>query len=167
MGNLDRLISSDDIHPIDIVETLATHHEWDFDRVGEDQIAMAIEGVWRTYSLSLAWSAYDETLRIICTFDMDPPDAVIPALYHAIALANDESWHGAFSLWPDQKFMVFRYGLNLAGGASASAQQIDDMVGAAVMACERFYPAFQLVCWGGEDPVRAMDMAIDAAYGTA
>ena len=167
MGNLDRLMSSEDIHPIDIVETLATHHEWDFDRVGDDQIAMAIEGAWRTYSLSLAWSAYDETLRIICTFDMDPPEARMPALYHAMTLANEESWHGAFTLWQAQKMMVFRYGLNLAGGASASAQQIDDMVGAAVMACERFYPAFQLVCWGNEDPEAAMTLAMDEAYGTA
>lgn len=34
----------EEIHPIDIVETLAEHHDWDFDRVGEDQIAMAVEG---------------------------------------------------------------------------------------------------------------------------
>ena len=74
MGNLNRLMSSEDLHPIDIVETIATDHDWDFDRIGDDQIAMAIEGQWRTYSLSLAWSAYDETLRIICTFDMDPPE---------------------------------------------------------------------------------------------
>ncbi len=47
----------DDIHPIDIVEHLAEHHEWDFDRIAEDQIAMAVEGQWRTYSITLAWSA--------------------------------------------------------------------------------------------------------------
>ena len=46
----------DDLHPIDIVETLAEHHAWEFDRVTDDQIAMAVEGQWRTYSLTLAWS---------------------------------------------------------------------------------------------------------------
>jgi hypothetical protein len=58
----------EDIHPIDIVENLATYHEWDFDRIADDQIAMAVAGQWRTYSLTLAWSAFDETLRLICTF---------------------------------------------------------------------------------------------------
>ena len=29
----------DDIHPIDIVEHLAEYHDWDFDRLGDDQIA--------------------------------------------------------------------------------------------------------------------------------
>ena len=70
----------DDLHPIDIVETLAEHHDWDFDRLGEDQIAMAVEGQWRTYSITLAWSAYDETLRMICSFEMDPPEHALPQL---------------------------------------------------------------------------------------
>ena len=39
---------NDDIHPIDIVETLAEHHDWDFDRVAEDQIAM-VEKVGRDF----------------------------------------------------------------------------------------------------------------------
>ena len=34
----------DEIHPIDIVENLAEHHEWEFDRIEENQIAMAVQG---------------------------------------------------------------------------------------------------------------------------
>ena len=70
----------DDIHPIDIVENLASFHDWEFDRIADDQIAMAVEGQWRTYSLTLAWSAQDETLRLICTFEMEPPDGKLPGL---------------------------------------------------------------------------------------
>ena len=43
---------SEDIHPIDIVETLAEQYKWDFDRVADDQIAMAVEGQWRSYSIT-------------------------------------------------------------------------------------------------------------------
>ncbi|MXU64214.1 type III secretion system chaperone family protein [Oceanomicrobium pacificus] len=167
MASVEHYLNSEDLHPIDIVETLAEHHEWDFDRVADDQIAMAIEGSWRTYSLSLAWSAYDETLRLICTFDMDPPAEKLALLYEALDRANDKCWTGAFTLWREQKLMVYRYGLNLCGGASASATQIDDMVRAAVLACERFYPAFQLVCWGDESPADAMGVAMNEAYGRA
>ena len=71
----------DDIHPIDIVEDLAAHHDWEFDRISDEQIAMAVEGQWRTYQVTLAWSAYDETLRLICTFEMEPPEDKLPALY--------------------------------------------------------------------------------------
>ena len=167
MATVEQFLNSDDIHPIDIVEDIASSNCWDFDRVSDEQIAMAIEGTWRTYSLSLAWSGFDETLRLICTFDMDPPEARKAALFEALDMANDRSWTGSFTLWQDQKLMVYRYGLNLAGGAIASAAQIDTMVQAAVAACERFYPAFQLVCWGDEEPDSAMDVALMEAYGRA
>jgi hypothetical protein len=84
-----------------------------------------------------------------------------------MALANDRCWSGAFTLWPDQKLMVYRYSLNLTGGAQASGAQINDMVRCAVAAAERFYPAFQLVAWGNEDPEKALGIAMAEAYGRA
>jgi hypothetical protein len=158
---------TDDLHPIDIVENLAEHHAWEFDRVTDDQIAMAVEGQWRTYSLTLAWSAQDETLRLICTFEMEPPAARMGALYDLLNRCNDTVWTGAFTYWEEQKLMVWRYGLLLSGGQFVTADQIDGLIGAAVGAAERFYPAFQLVAWGDRSPADAMKVAIAEAYGRA
>lgn len=158
---------SDEIHPIDLVEHLAQHNDWDFDRIGDDQIAMAVEGQWRTYSITLAWSGHDETLRMICTFDMDPPAEKLPALYHILNDVNDRCWAGAFTYWGEQKLMVYRYGLVMAGGQEASAEQIDTLISAAVISAERYYPAFQLVVWGDREPADALQVAIAEAYGRA
>ncbi len=128
---------------------------------------MAIEGQWRTYSITLAWSDYDETLRMVSTFEMEPPEERLPALYDVLNRTNDQTWTGSFSYWKAQKLMVFRYGLLLSGGAGAGADQIDRMLSAAVLASERFYPAFQLVCWGDRTPAEAMQVAIAEAYGRA
>lgn len=160
-------IHSEDIHPIDIVETVAAHHEWDFDRLAEDQIVMAVEGQWRNYSITLAWSGRDEVLRLICTFDMDPPSDKLPALYQVLNLANDQVWDGGFAFWAPQKLMVWRYGLVLAGEAIAQPAQIDQMIRSAVENAERFYPCFQLACWGDVTPEAAMDIALSEAYGRA
>ncbi|GFE63327.1 YbjN domain-containing protein [Litoreibacter roseus] len=167
MSNLEQYLETEDLHPIDLVETLAEHHDWDFDRIAEDQIAMAIEGQWRTYSITLAWSGYDETLRMVSTFEMEPPAEKLPALYDLLNRANDTCWSGAFTYWEAQKLMVFRYGLVLSGGLGAGAEQVDRMLTTAVMASERFYPAFQLVCWGDRTPEDAMQVAIAEAYGRA
>jgi hypothetical protein len=157
----------DDIHPIDIVENIAALHDWDFDRIGDDQIAMAIEGQWRTYSITLAWSGYDETLRMVCTFEMEPPEDKVPGLYELINAMNDQCWAGAFTYWAEQKLMVYRYGLVLAGGQVASPEQIDTMISAAVLSAERYYPAIQLQVWGGRSTKDAMQVAIAEAYGRA
>ncbi|RYG90713.1 diacylglyceryl transferase [Loktanella sp. IMCC34160] len=167
MALSESFLDTGDIHPIDLVEHIAEHHDWEFDRLAYDQIAMQVEGQWRTYSLTLAWSDYDQTLRLICTFEMEPPEHRTAALYEALSRANEHCWAGAFTWWPDQKLMVFRYGLILAGDQIASPEQIDTMIGAAVMSCERFYPAFQLVTWAERTPAESMDVAIAEAYGTA
>ena len=167
MSLSEDFLLNEDLHPIDIVETLATHNDWEFDRVTDDQIAMAVEGQWRTYSLTLAWSAQDETLRLICTFEMEPPEARLPALYDVINRCNDMVWTGGFTYWGEQKLMVWRYGLCLAGGQLVAPEQIDRLISAAVLASERFYPAFQLVCWGDRAPADAMKVAIAEAYGRA
>ena len=167
MALSEDFLSGDDLHPIDIVETLAADHDWEFDRVTDDQIAMAVEGQWRTYSLTLAWSAQDETLRLICTFEMEPPEGKLPGLYDVLNRCNDMVWTGAFTYWAEQKLMVWRYGLVLAGGQMAGPEQIDRLISSAVMAAERFYPAFQLVGWGDKTPADAMKVAIAEAYGRA
>jgi len=63
--------------------------------------------------------------------------------------------------------MVYRYGLVLAGGQDASAQQIDTMINAAVSNAERYYPAVQLAVWGDQTPRQALQVAIAEAYGHA
>lgn len=160
-------LDTGDIHPIDVVENLAQAYAWEFDRVADDQIAMMVEGQWRSYSITLAWSDHDETLRLISTFEIDPPAGREGALYDLLNRINDQCWTGAFTFWREQKLMVWRYGLVLAGAQVAAPEQIDRMIGAAVSVAERFYPAMQLACWGNETPEAAMKVAIAEAYGRA
>ena len=167
MDIVERLFENEDVDPIDIVETLAEHYDWDFDRITEDRIAMAIEGSWRTYGVTLSWTAFDETLRIICSFDLSPPEAKLYKLLETLNLANNKVWNGSFVFAKKQNLMVFRYGMNLAGGARASANQIDSIVENAISSCEQFYPAFQLACWGNETPEESLLIAFDKSFGRA
>lgn len=163
-GSLD---SIDDLHPIDIVESLAEYHSWEFDRVTEDQIAIAIEGLWRTYSLTLAWAPQDDTLRLICTFELDPPEERVPAFYDLLNLCNDKVWTGAFTWWAKEKLVVWRYGLIVDGEQPPTPAQIDRLIANAVTASERFFPAMQLTLWSDESPAKALKVAINEAYGRA
>jgi hypothetical protein len=157
----------DDDHPIDLVEQIVEHHDWDFDRIHDDQITFAVKGQWKTYEVTLAWSANDQTLRLILTFEMDPPTERLAALYECLNLTNDMGWAGAFTYWTEQKLMTYRYGLVLAGEQVAGPEQIDTMINAAVLSAERFYPAFQLVTWAERTPKDALQVAICETYGRA
>lgn len=167
MAALEQTLTTEDLHPIDLVERLADLRDWDFDRVGDDRIALAVEGAWRTYAVSLSWCGVDETLRLLCTFDLDAPEARFDALREAVNLANERIWTGAFCHWQDESLIAWRYGLLLAGGGAASGGQIDAMLHEALAACERFYPSFQLVAFDAAEPPAALEIAISEAYGRA
>ena len=104
---------------------------------------------------------------MICTFEMEPPAEKLGQVYELLNLINDQCWAGSFTYWEEQKLMVYRYGLVLTGGQVASAEQIDTMIGAAVMSAERYYPALQLLIWGDRTPKDAIQVAIAEAYGRA
>ncbi|MGB0438734.1 MAG: YbjN domain-containing protein [Paracoccaceae bacterium] len=157
----------DDTHPINIVEALACTHAWEFDRITDDQIAMSIEGQWRTYAITLVWCETDQTLRLLCTFEMAPPAEALPKLYEGLNAVNDRSWCGSFTWWADHQVMIFRYGLMQAEDVLATPDQIDRMIMAAVTTCERYYPAFQLMIYDDQTPEQALQIAIADAYGRA
>jgi hypothetical protein len=158
---------TDDNHPIDIVENLATKKGWDFARTSEEQIAMEVEGRWRTYSVTLAWSMYDETLRLICNFEVDFPQEKLSTLYDLLNRINENCFAGSFSYWESQKMIIYRYGLILAGDAEASPEQIDTMIARAIVSSEQYYPALQLVGWTEKTPAQALEIAFTEAYGHA
>jgi hypothetical protein len=55
---------------------------------------------------------------------------------------------------------MFRHTIPLRGMPGASIEQLEDVVDTALTECERFYPALQLVVWGG----RSVSEAIAAAH---
>lgn len=157
---------SDDYCPIDFAETFAEDHGISFDRMNDDQIAMGIERQWRTYSVTLARSHYDDTLRLLLTFEMEPPEGRYPALYEMLNLVNDQCWFGVFTFWQEQQLMVYRYGL-LTDEEGVSAENVETMIETAVNTAEQYYPAIQLVMWSEMAPAAALKAAIAQAYGRA
>ncbi len=157
----------DTLHPIDVVEDIARAYEWDFDRANADQIAMEVEGQWRSYALTLAWNEADEALRLLVSFSMNPPEGRLPALYETLNRANAELWNGGFCFLPEEGRMIWRSALQLAGVMGPTPEQIDAMIGDAITESERLYPAFQLAVWGEGSARAALKVAMAPAYGHA
>ncbi len=153
--------------PIDLAEDLAANHEWEFNRIDDNHINFVVAGQWQHYSAALVMCDDDETLRFMCSFDLNMPKNRQSALRDLICLANDQCWGGSFSQCSDHSSMIYRYGLLLCDGAIATQSQIDAILISSIETCERFYPAFQLVCRAGKSPQTALDLAITDVSGNA
>ena len=62
---------------------------------------------------------------------------------------------------------IFRHTSLLRGAHGPSVEQLEDLVDIAITECERFYPAFQFVVWGGKPPREAIDAALLDCVGEA
>ena len=58
-------------------------------------------------------------------------------------------------------------GAAASGVPAASTEQVEDLVDIALSECERFYPAFQFVVWGGKSPAQAIASAMIDPVGEA
>lgn len=57
-------------HPLDIVERLASIHDRTFDRPGDDEITLTVQGNWGLYHVAFNWLESMEALHIACAFDL-------------------------------------------------------------------------------------------------
>jgi hypothetical protein len=89
------------------------------------------------------------------------------AIFELLAAVNERLWIGHFDLAADDASPSFRQGVLLRGAFGTSVEQIEDLVDISVSECERFFPAFQLVVWGGKSAKEAIAAAMIDPVGEA
>lgn len=136
-------------HPVDMVEQIASVHEWAFERRGEDELALCVTGSLTDYHLSLNWRDDLEALHLACAIDMKVPVRRLDEIYRLLASINEQLWLGHFDFWREEGLLLFRQGLML-NGAEPTPGQCEALLHSALEACERYFDAFQFVIWTGK-----------------
>ena len=154
-------------NPLDLVEKLAVANDWPFHRQTDEELAAEIAGQWCHYKLWFAWHPELGVMHLSCALDMKVPAKKRTPVYALLAMANEKLWLGHFDLWSEEGLPVFRHAVLFREGIGASSELIEDLVDIAVSECERFYPAFQFVIWGGKDPAEAITAALLETEGEA
>jgi hypothetical protein len=90
-------------------------------------------------------------------------------MYEAIGLVNEQLWIGHFELWSSSGILLFRHAAMIDGGDETvlSLAGAELLVESAVEECERFYPVFQFVLWGGKTPKEALAASLVETQGEA
>jgi hypothetical protein len=154
-------------NPIDLVEEIVVANDWVHDRASEEELVVEISGRWCDYRLYFVWQEEICAMHFSCGFDMKVPKGRRGAVYELLALANERLWLGHFDLSAEDNSPAFRHAVLLRGVPAASAEQVEDLVDIALSECERFYPAFQFVVWGGKSPPQAIASAMIDPVGEA
>ena len=154
-------------NPVDMIEVVAASNDWTFERSGEDEIAMTVEGRWADYHVSFSWMEEFEALHLACAFDLKIPDARVNEVIRLLSHVNGQVLMGHFDLWRQEDVVIFRQSLLLAGGVEPTNQQVEVLLSSALEACESYYQAFQFVVWSGMDAKKAMEVVLFETVGEA
>jgi len=78
-------------HPLDMVERLAHLKDLTFERSGDDEIAISVQGRWTSYDVAFTWLDGIEALHVACAFDLKIPErrrAEIADLMDCASMSN-------------------------------------------------------------------------------
>lgn len=154
-------------NPLDLLEELVSANNWVFQRGSDSELMVEIEGRWCGYYLFFVWRADLGAVSFSCHFDQKVSAQSRGAVYELLARVNETLWLGHFDMTSDDGTVMFRHTVLLRGLRGASVEQLEDLVDAAVGECERFYPALQMVVWGGRPVAEALAAALMETFGEA
>jgi hypothetical protein len=154
-------------NPVDMIEYVAAHNDWAFERSGDDEIAMTVEGKWTDYHVSFSWMEEFEALHLGCAFDIKVPEQRMNEVTKLLAAINGQVLMGHFDVWRQEDVIIFRQSLLLAGGAEPTNRQVEVLLASALDTCEAYYQAFQFVIWSGMEANRAMEVVLFETVGEA
>jgi hypothetical protein len=154
-------------NPLETVEAIAHSHDWLFDRMSKDELAIEVSGRWCDFRMQFSWRADLHALHFTCAFDMRVPQNKRRDVHDLLALTNERLAVGHFDLWSEEGLPLFRHTSLMRGAGAASVEQLEDLMDIAISECERFYPAFQFVIWGGKTASEAIATSLLDTLGEA
>ncbi len=167
MARLSVLEPESATNPLDLVEDLVAANEWTFDRQGEDELAVQVRGQWCDLHMWFAWRIETRSLFFTCALDMRVPEGHRGVVYPLLAKINERLWLGHFELWSEEGWPTFRHTLITSRESPLGLRLVEELVDAARAECDRFYPAFQFVIWGGKSAEEAIAAALIEPVGEA
>ena len=162
----DRIEESEGSAPLDMLVALFEARGWPCEHHG-DEISGEIQGSWTTYQLRGIWRGEDQVLQVICLPDIRVASERRAAAFELLAMVNEQLWLGHFDIWSSGNVLLYRNATMLGDEGTLSLSQAQALVEIAVDECDRFYPAFQFLLWGGKSPAEALDAAMVDAAGEA
>ncbi len=158
----------EDAAPIDMLESYYAAHGWTHERQ-DDEVVAHVKGSWTEYELRALWREEDSVLQFLAFPDIRVTDERRTAIYEAIGLVNEQLWVGHFELWSTSGILLYRHAAMIDGSeeGTLSLAAAELLIESAIDECERFYPVFQFVMWGGKSPKEAMAAALTETQGEA
>ncbi|MEQ1726522.1 MAG: YbjN domain-containing protein [Sphingopyxis sp.] len=163
----DDFDSDEDGEPIEVLARYFDAHGWPNEPVGDDELVTNVQGSWTSYELRTVWRREDGVLQILLFPEIKMVEERRAAMFEALSLINEQLWMGHFEHWSASGMILYRHATLLDDGVHLTLDMAETLVQTAIDECERFYPVFQFILWGGKSPAEAIAAALIETRGEA
>jgi hypothetical protein len=153
-------------YPLTVVEQTIAEQGWEYER-DESSVEINWKGAFVPYFIKFTWMDEIETLHLSCAFDFKVLTPHLLQVRELLTVLNENLWAGHCDLWRDDGVVLYRYGLLLSGGSEITSQQCEAMIELATGFCDRYYPAFHYIVWGGKTAHEALQIVEFETEGEA
>lgn len=154
-------------NPIELAEEIMVSRELPFERPIDGELIAELNGSWCNYRLWLSWEENMGAFIITSAYDVKIPAKHRTLIYPLLAKINEHLLLGHFDMIGHDGSICYRYAQLLKEPRGINAELLEQIIDVALSECERFYPAFQSVLWGGKDTEQALQMAVMEPMGEA
>ncbi|MEQ1510201.1 MAG: YbjN domain-containing protein [Sphingopyxis sp.] len=163
----DEFDSDEGGEPIDVLARYFDAHGWPNEPVGDDEVVTNVQGSWTSYELRGVWRRDDNVLQILLFPEIKMVEDRRNAMFEALSLINEQLWMGHFEHWSASGMILYRHATLLDDNLTLTLDMTETLVQTAIDECERFYPVFQFILWGGKSPAEAIAAALIETRGEA
>ncbi len=153
--------------PLEALELVADGMALSVERVDDDELHLAVPGMWRDAGFWFTWRPELSTLQMGAPLDLKAPGNRLNEVARLVAMVNERLWIGHFDLWSDDNSIVFRNAAVLPANGSLDRMQAECLIKGAKEAIDRFLPAFNFLIWGGKSAEDALQASLFETAGNA
>lgn len=149
-------------HPLDVVVQVVVRGDWGFERMSAESLVVYCDTPIFKLQMPVTWLPSIEVLQIGVVFDFVIPDHRVSVLDELLGIVNEHLVVGHFAYDPTGPIMTYRHG-HVVADTAVTPKQARELLRIAQQACERYYPAFDMV---GSNGVLAVDAFRAASMDT-
>ena len=157
----------DDRNPLDKVENVISDNDWSYERQGNNELTVGVEGNWCQYHMWFSWRPDIRAIHFSCAYDVKISEKKYASMYELLARMNEQLFVGHFDTWREEGLILFRHALLLNENCDVTDAQLQGLVDIGMGELEKFYPAIQFCVWGGKTPEEAIEAAMFETMGEA
>lgn len=130
---------------MDNIEDILHANDWDFNRMGDNELLVTLAGKYGDYQLIFLWQADMTALQISVQYNLIISAHNIMNAANILMTINERSWMGHFEIAADTNTPSFRYTTLLNPENKQSYEQLESILDIALAQCETNYAAFSLL----------------------